>query len=57
LQVRLVLQPQAQASASLPGLGKARLGWTSWLAQSGDPQAPKAFEPIKTLLMPAHCER
>lgn len=57
LQVRLVLQPQVQASANLPGLGKARLGWTSWLAQRGDPQAPKAFEPIKTLLMPAHCER
>ena len=53
LQVRLVLQPQAQASASLLGLGKARLGWSSWLTQGGDPLKPKALQPIKTRLMPA----
>lgn len=56
LQVRLVLQPQAQASANLLGLGKARLGWTSWLSQSGDPQRPQPLQPIKTRLMPAPCE-
>ena len=55
LQVRLVLQPQAQASASLLGLGKARLGWSSWLTQGGDPLKPKALQPIKTRLMPAVC--
>lgn len=55
LQVRLVLQPQAQASASLLGLGKARLGWSSWLTQGGDPLKPKALQPIKTRLMPALC--
>ena len=53
LQVRLVLQPQA--SASLLGLGKARLGWSSWLTQGGDPLKPKALQPIKTRLMPAVC--
>jgi len=55
LQVRLVLQPQAQASASLLGLGKARLGWSSWLTQGGDLLKPKALQPIKTRLMPALC--
>lgn len=55
LQVRLVLRPQAQASASLFGLGKARLGWTSWLTQSGDPLKPKALQSIKTRLLPGTC--
>lgn len=56
LQVRLVLQPQAQASVSLPRLGQARLGWTSWLTQSGDLHAPTVLQPIQTWLRPVDRE-
>lgn len=50
LQVSLVIEPEPQAPASLPGLGQARLGWTSWLAQGHQPQSPSALQPITTRL-------
>lgn len=53
LQVRLVLQPEPQTPASLPGLGQARLGWTSWLAPRGNLHRPSALQPIATWLTPA----
>jgi len=55
LQVRLVLQPEPQTPASLPGLGKARLGWTSWLAPHADKQTAANLQPISTRLTPAPC--
>jgi type VI secretion system protein ImpH len=55
LQVRLVLQPEPQTPASLPGLGKARLGWTSWLAPHADKQTPANLQPISTRLTPTAC--
>lgn len=53
LQVRLVLQPEAKVSALIPGLGQARLGWTSWLTPSTRPDAPPSLQPIRTRLTPA----
>jgi len=53
LQVRLVLQPEAKVSALIPGLGQARLGWTSWLTPSTRPGAHPSLQPIRTRLTPA----
>jgi type VI secretion system protein ImpH len=52
LQVRLVLQPEAKVSALIPGLGQARLGWTSWLTPSTRPGAHPSLQPIRTRLTP-----
>ena len=53
LQVCLVLQPEAQVSALIPGLGQARLGWTSWLTSSTRPNGLTTLQPIRTRLTPA----
>ncbi len=53
LQVRLVLLPEAQVAAGVPGLGQARLGWTSWLTPSRRSDALTTLKPIRTRLTPA----
>ena len=53
LQVRLVLLPEAQVAAWVPGLGQARLGWTSWLTPSRRPDVLTTLQPIRTRLTSA----
>ena len=53
MQVRLVLLPEAQVAAWVPGLGQARLGWTSWLTPSRRSDALTTLQPIRTRLTPA----
>jgi type VI secretion system protein ImpH len=53
LQVRLVLQPDAQVPSLIPGLGQARLGWTSWLTPNSRPDPLTTLQPIRTRLTPA----